>query len=222
MDSLITAGLKASATSTDVVVASQSAVGAVLRAHLTTRRVVARLVAFLQQQPWVDVVFTRGGRQGQGSVPGTFSLDLTQSVARVTVAGRGGNAQVDIRIETRTVWRVRRRSAAARAGRLRAGPAGTAASARGWSTTAWCCGAVTSRARTRISAPASLADLMPTVLTLLAVQQDPCADACGRVLEESLKGSRDADDANAPHGDDEIRAISGPAPDLERGWARLR
>ena len=45
--------------------------------------------------------------------------------------------------------------------------------------------------KTRISAPASLADLMPTVLTLLAVQRDPCADACGRVLEESLKGSRD-------------------------------
>jgi len=45
--------------------------------------------------------------------------------------------------------------------------------------------------RSRITAPASLADLMPTVLTLLAVQRDPCGDGCGRVLEESLRGSRD-------------------------------
>jgi len=46
--------------------------------------------------------------------------------------------------------------------------------------------------RTRVTAPAALADLMPTVLTLLGVQRDPCGGACGRVLEESLRGPRNA------------------------------
>ena len=145
VDSLIKTGIKASATSTDVVVASQSqSLLFYVPSHDAT--VVARLVGFLQQQPWVDVVFTRGGKQGQGGVPGTFSLDLTQSAhasrSPDVAATLGGHP-----LATRTVWLVRRRSAAARAGRLRAGPAGTAASARGSCATAWCCGAVTSRTR---------------------------------------------------------------------------
>ena len=78
VESLIAAGLKASATSTDVIVASQSqSVLFYVPSHEARPGLEAG--AFLQQQPWVDVVFTRGGRQGQGGVPGTFSLDLTRS-----------------------------------------------------------------------------------------------------------------------------------------------
>ena len=45
------------------------------------------------------------------------------------------------------------------------------------------------KARTRVEAPASLADVMPTVLTLLAVDGDRCEAGCGRVLEEALRAS---------------------------------
>jgi arylsulfatase A-like enzyme len=47
------------------------------------------------------------------------------------------------------------------------------------------------KARARVTAPASLADLMPTVLGVLAVTADPCDQACGRVLHESLRRSPD-------------------------------
>ena len=36
------------------------------------------LVRFLQRQPWVDVIFTRAGKDDQGSVPGTLSFDMTK------------------------------------------------------------------------------------------------------------------------------------------------
>ena len=77
--------------------------------------------------------------------------------------------------------------------------------------------------RARITAPASLADLMPTVLTLLAVQRDPCGDGvrpCSRGVPARF--ARSPSYANTPDGDDEIRHVSGPAPDLERRGARLR
>ena len=74
---LIAAGLKSSATSTDVIVASQ---GQSVLFYVSSHEpdAVARLVQFLQQQPSIGVVFTRGGRGGSGSVPGTLSLDVTQ------------------------------------------------------------------------------------------------------------------------------------------------
>ena len=45
------------------------------------------------------------------------------------------------------------------------------------------------KTRTRIEAPASLADLMPTLLEVLGVEAASCGSGCGRVLQESLSGS---------------------------------
>jgi len=42
------------------------------------------------------------------------------------------------------------------------------------------------KTRTRVDAPASLADVMPTVLTVLGIAGDPCVEGCGRILDEAL------------------------------------
>ena len=47
------------------------------------------------------------------------------------------------------------------------------------------------KSRTRVEAPASLADLMPTVLKVLAIETERCDSGCGRVLEEALRASPD-------------------------------
>jgi predicted AlkP superfamily pyrophosphatase or phosphodiesterase len=189
VESLIAAGLKASTSSTDVVVASQSQA---LLFYVPSKDagLVTRLAHFLQRQPWVDVVFTRGDRQGQGSVPGTFSLDVTQSAH----ASRSPDVAASL------AWTSRRNAYGVRGAQTihsgRTGPVTSGASGHGglspWvvNNTLVLWGSDFER-RARITAPASLADLMPTVLTLLGVQRDPCGDGCGRVLEESLRGSRD-------------------------------
>ena len=104
VDSLIAAGVKANAASEDVIVASQ---GQSVLFYVASHdgRDIARLVAFLQQQPWVDVVFTRGGSQGLGSVAGNVFAGRHARVACVTVARRGGHAQVDV--ESKPVRRTR-------------------------------------------------------------------------------------------------------------------
>jgi hypothetical protein len=79
-------------------------------------RDIARLVAFLQQQPWVDVVFTRGGSQGLGSVAGTFSLDVTQG----SHASRSPDVAITLKwTSNRNPYgaQARRRSSAAKPGR---------------------------------------------------------------------------------------------------------
>ena len=86
---LIKAGLKAAADSDDVVLASN---GQSVLLHVKGRdpQRIKRIVSFLQEQDWVDVVFTAGrkattatrGQSGRkigdelGWVPGTFSLEL--------------------------------------------------------------------------------------------------------------------------------------------------
>ena len=85
--SLISAGLKTSATSDDVVLASN---GQSVLVHVKRRDPlrIAKIVRFLQTQDWVDVIFT-ASRKGSaanaeraspedyiGTVPGTFSLGL--------------------------------------------------------------------------------------------------------------------------------------------------
>jgi arylsulfatase A-like enzyme len=77
---LIKAGLKASAASDDVVVASS---GQTLLLHVKDRdpALVRRIIAFLQAQDWIGVLFT-AGRRGEGTAPvegtepGTFALEL--------------------------------------------------------------------------------------------------------------------------------------------------
>lgn len=189
IDALIKAGLKASTTSTDVVVASQSqSLLFYVPSHDTA--VIAKLAGFLQQQPWVDVVFTRGGSQGQGSVPGTFSLDLTRSAH----TSRSADVAVTLR------WNSNRNAHGVAGAQTihsgKSGPVTSGASGHGglspWvvnnTLVLW---GSDFKSKARINAPASLADLTPTVLKVLGVQQEPCPDACGRVLEEALRGSRD-------------------------------
>ena len=74
---LIRAGIKTDRSSSDVIIANQ---GPSLLLYLPghTSAQLERLVRFLQEKPWVEVLFTRGGRTDQGSVSGTFSIDVMQ------------------------------------------------------------------------------------------------------------------------------------------------
>jgi arylsulfatase A-like enzyme len=187
VEPLIQAGLKANATSTDVVVASQSqSLLFYVASHDAGE--IARLVAFLQQQPWVDVIFTRGGRQGQGSVAGTFSLDLVyESHPRrspdvaVTLAWTSDRNRYGV-------------PGAQSINSSKAGPLTGEASGHGglspWvvhnTLVLW---GRAFRTRARMTAPASLADLTPTILSLLRIDPGPCTGGCGRILQESLRGS---------------------------------
>jgi predicted AlkP superfamily pyrophosphatase or phosphodiesterase len=77
---MIKAGLKASAASDDVVIASS---GQTMLLHVKDRdpALIHRIIAFLQAQDWIGVLFT-AGRRGEGTAPieglepGTFALEL--------------------------------------------------------------------------------------------------------------------------------------------------
>jgi hypothetical protein len=78
---LIKAGLKASAASDDVVIASS---GQTMLLHVKDRdpALIHRITDFLKAQDWAGVLFTRGrGGEGRAPVegiePGTFALELT-------------------------------------------------------------------------------------------------------------------------------------------------
>ena len=95
-EALASAGLKASAASDDVVLASN---GQSVLVHVKRRDPlrIAKIVRFLQTQEWVDVIFTVSRKVGSsnigratqedqlGWVPGTFSLGLIRQPS----AGRG-------------------------------------------------------------------------------------------------------------------------------------
>ena len=79
-DELIKAGLKLGADSDDVVIASS---GQTMSLHVRDRNPerIGAIVAFLQRQPWVGVLFTAGKAGGsgvpvEGQMPGTFALEL--------------------------------------------------------------------------------------------------------------------------------------------------
>ena len=69
---LIDGGLKLSADSEDVIVASS---GQAIGLYVKDRATVPKIAAFLQSRSWIGVVFTRDGR-----APGTFSLDLVNAL----------------------------------------------------------------------------------------------------------------------------------------------
>jgi arylsulfatase A-like enzyme len=72
---LIDAGLKASAESDDVIVASSGqAMGLHVKDHAFEH--VQKLVAFLQSRPWIGVIFTAEGR-----AEGTFPLELIHAMS---------------------------------------------------------------------------------------------------------------------------------------------
>jgi hypothetical protein len=156
-------------------------------------------VRFLQQQPWVDVVFTRGGTGGQGTVAGTLSFDIT----------KGSHPSRAPDVTASLSWTSSRNafgvpgaqtihSTAGGASRPpgSSGPIASGASGHGglspWvvrnTLVLW---GHDFKSRARVVAPASLADLMPTALKVLALEADRCDSGCGRVLEEALRSSPD-------------------------------
>jgi arylsulfatase A-like enzyme len=186
---LTAAGLKASTQSTDVIVASQ-AQSVLFYVPTHDARVVSELVRFLQRQPWVDVVFTRGGRDGQGGIAGTLSLDLA----------KGSHPERAPDVAATLTWTSSRNEYGAPGAQTvhstKPGPITGGASGHGglspWvvhnTLVLW---GSDFKSRTRVEAPASLADLMPTALKVLAIDTDRCDAGCGRVLEEALRASPD-------------------------------
>ena len=189
VQALIGAGLKASAASTEVVVASQGQ-SVLFYVPDHNPEIVSKLVHFLQQQPWVDVVFTRGGTNGQGAVAGTLSLDIT----------KGSHPSRAPDVVASLAWTSSRNAFGVPGTQTihgtSSGPITSGASGHGglspWvvrnTLVLW---GHDFKSRARQDAPASLADLMPTVLKVLAVEPDRCDSGCGRVLEEALRGSPD-------------------------------
>lgn len=187
VDALVGAGLKADARSTDVIVASQSqSVLFYVPAH--DPQVISRLVRFLQQQPWAGVIFTRGGKDGQGTVPGTLSFDLT----------KGSHPSRAPDVAATLTWAPTRNPHGVPGAQTvhsgKPGPITSGASGHGglspWvvrnTLVLW---GSDFKSRARVEAPASLADVMPTVLKLLTIDGGRCESGCGRVLEEALRTS---------------------------------
>jgi len=151
-------------------------------------RAVTELVRFLQQQPWAGVIFTRGGTEGQGSVPGTLSFDLT----------KGSHPSRAPDVAATLTWAATPNAhgvpGAQTVHSAKPGPITSGASGHGglspWvvrnTLVLW---GSDFKSRARLEAPASLADVMPTVLKLLAIDGDRCESGCGRVLEEALRAS---------------------------------
>jgi arylsulfatase A-like enzyme len=184
VDALVTAGLKKARESTDVIVASQSQ-SLLLYVPGRAREAIERLVRFLQQQPWTDVLFTRGGKGGQGSVPGTFSVDL--------IGGDHKTRSADIIVSL--AWNSNPNAFGAPGAHTinstTTGPLPGGASGHGglnpWvvrnTFIAW---GPSFRSGARIDAPVALPDIAPTVLTLAGVDVAR-GQGRGRVLRELLR-----------------------------------
>ena len=221
VQSLIAAGLKAGTASTDVIVASQGqSVLFYVPSH--DAGTVRRLVEFLQRQPSVAVIFTRGGRDGRGNVPGTFSFDVTQ----------GSHASRSPDVAAALNWTSSRNPYgvpgthtinSAKTGPLTGGASGHGGLSPWVVHNTLILWGSDFKSRVRADAPASLADLMPTLLEVLGVESASCGRGCGRVLQESLSTiGRPAPAGHASHHRNVIGSVPGHAPHLERRGPRLR
>ena len=184
---LVASGLKADRTSTDLVVASQSQslffYVQPVEGDLLLAKVEA-LVRFLQREPSIDVIFTRGGSGGQGTVSGTFSFD---------VIGAGHSSRAPDVIASLTWNSDTNPFGVAGVDTVNGpttGPLSGAASGHGglnpWvvrnTFVAW--GDAVQSPR-RFDAPMSLADVTPTVLTFFGIKT-PNGPGRGRVLDELI------------------------------------
>jgi predicted AlkP superfamily pyrophosphatase or phosphodiesterase len=183
VDALVSAGLKASRESSDVIVASQSQ-SLLLYVQGRNRGRIEKIVRFLQQQTWVDVLFTRGGQGGQGSVAGTFSLDLI----RAAHPTRSADIVVSLAwTSTPNAFGVpgAHTITSATTGALQGGASGHGG-LNPWvvrnTFIAW---GPDFKTRVRIDAPAALPDIAPTVLALTGIEA-PRGPARGRALRELL------------------------------------
>lgn len=185
MDALMAAGLKKDRESSDLIVASQSES---LLFYLPARDAaqIEKLVRFLQQQPWIDLVFTRAGRDGQGAVSGTFSLDavglahptrgpdVAASLAWTSQANQFGVAGSHT-IESATT------------GPLAGGGSGHGGLNPWVVHNTFIASGPDFKKQTRVEAPMALADVAPTLLTVFGIDGGAGGDGRGRVLRELLK-----------------------------------
>jgi arylsulfatase A-like enzyme len=184
---LIDAGLKASADSGDVVLASS---GQAVAVHVEgrDRDRIARIARFVQSRDWGGVVFTAGRAAGdpRGAAAGTFSLELIQ----VASAERGPDLLFTF------PWTSRDNAFGVPGGDLASvsGGAKLYASDHGsmspWNVRntllAW---GVSFKKRTTVHVPAGNVDVTPTILTLLGIAERGGFD--GRVLAEALEDGPD-------------------------------
>jgi arylsulfatase A-like enzyme len=183
---LISAGLKRSADSDDVVIASNGqSVLLYVRNH--DRRGIASLVRFLEQKPWVDVMFT----SGKIPLPGTFPLALVHEASAerapdilFTLPWDSGSSELGTagRHYTTTNGTTGPLTGAG------SGHGGISAWSMGNTTILW--GADFKR-KTVVRLPASNVDVAPTIISLLGLPGLNEMD--GRVLKEGLLDGPDAE-----------------------------
>ena len=190
---LIDAGLKASADSADVVLASS---GQTVALHVAgrDRERIARIARFVQSRDWGGVLFTAGREAGdpRGAVDGTFSLD----VIHVANAERGPDLVMTF------PWTSEANSFGVPGTDLACVSDGATlfASDHGgmspWNVrntlVAW---GVDFKQGAAVTAPAGNVDVAPTVLAVLGIDEGEGMD--GRVLVEALAGGPDAEQVAA-------------------------
>src|SRR5262245_3704645 len=195
---LIRAGLKRDRASSDVIIANQ---GPSLLLYLPgqTSGQVERLVRFLQEKPWVEVLFTRGGRNDQGSGSGTFSIDVMQ----------GSHPSGGPDVVASLPWGSDPNDYGARGTETvvgnSTGPLRGQASGHGgldpWvvhnTFIAW---GADFKTGARVEVPVSLADVMPTTLTIIGLSDAiPRGKGHGRVLRELLRDGPPVATVRASH-----------------------
>jgi arylsulfatase A-like enzyme len=184
---LVEAGLKASAESADVVLASSGqAVAVHVEGH--DRERVARIARFVQSREWGGVVFTAGPAAGvpRGTIEGTFSLELIH----MANAARGPDLLFTFPWTSEVnAFGVPGTDLASISGgaKLYASDHGSMSP---WNVRntflAWGAGF---KKRTTVRTPVGNVDVAPTILALLGITQVGALD--GRVLVEALEGGPD-------------------------------
>jgi arylsulfatase A-like enzyme len=191
---LIRAGLKASGTSDDVVVASS---GQTMLLHVKDRdpALIRRLTGFLQVQDWIGVLFTagqRGAESVEGGEPGTFALELIH----LAHAERGPDIVVTFPWSSASnpfgVPGTDYTETGRQTGPL-TGPQGNHGSMSPWTVRntfiAW---GVDFKRGATIRTPVSNVDLTPTLLALLGLDRDPTLPRFdGRAIIEAFADGPD-------------------------------
>jgi predicted AlkP superfamily pyrophosphatase or phosphodiesterase len=183
-DALIEAGLKKAPDSTDIVLASQ---GQSLLFYVADHDPdeIGKLVRFLQEQPWIDVIFTAKGNDDQGSVPGTFSLGLIQEShpkrGPDVIASLAWTSQPDTFGVPGT-----HTTNGSRSGPLETG--GGHGGLNPWVVhNTFIARGADFRKHGRIEVPVSLADVQPTILRILGLGGSSGDKNHGRILAELLQ-----------------------------------
>jgi predicted AlkP superfamily pyrophosphatase or phosphodiesterase len=183
-EALIKEGLKKATDSTDIVLASQ---GQSLLFYVAghSPAEIEKLVRFLQQQPWTDVIFTAKGKGDQGVIPGTFSMDLIHEPHPTrgpdVIASLAWTSQLDTFGVPGT-----HTTNGSRSGPLETG--GGHGGLNPWvvrnTFIAW---GADFRKHGRVDTPVSLADVEPTILKILGISGFTADKNHGRILEELVE-----------------------------------